>query len=218
MHHATRKTVARILASPGPARLRRDTAGAALIEFALIMPVMLMMIFGTLEFGLNIYLRSVLEGAMQQAGRNSSLQTAQASHTTIDAYITNQVHNILPNAAVTFTRQNYSTFSAVGRAEDFTDGSNGGIVNGAYDLPECFQDIIGSGTAGQWDSDIGRSGLGGANDVVEYTATVSYSSFIPVGQAFGLSPTTTINATTMLRNQPFATQPTWNTAPVCPTP
>lgn len=196
-----------------PLALLRDNGGAALIEFAIIAPVMLVMIFGTLEFGLNVYLRAVLEGAMQQAGRNSSLQSAQSGQSAIDAYVSNQIHNILPNATVTFSRQNYSNFSAVGRAEDFTDTN----LNGTYDYPECFQDIIGTGTTGVWDADIGRNGLGGANDVVEYTATVSYTSFIPAGAALGISPTTTLQATTMLRNQPFATQPSWSSLPVCPT-
>jgi Flp pilus assembly protein TadG len=188
--------------------LPRDSAGAALLEFAILMPVLFMMIFGTMEFGLNVYMRSVLEGAMQQAGRNSTLQSAQTSQSTIDAYISNQVHNILPNATVTFTRANYSTFSSVGRPEDFTDAN----ANGVRDSSECFQDINGNNV---WDSNAGRSGVGGANDVVFYTATVSYTSFIPVGSAFGLSPTTSMKASTILRNQPFATQPSWNAVQVC---
>lgn len=188
--------------------LWRDRRGAALVEFAIIAPVLLMMIFGTLEFGLNVYLRAVLEGAMQQSGRNSSLQSSQASQTAIDNYVSSQVHNILPNATVAFTRENYSNFSAVGRPEDFTD-TNG---NGVRDAGECFQDINGNGV---WDADAGRSGIGGANDVVYYTATVTYTSFISAGAAFGISPTTTVKATTILRNQPFATQPSWNAVQVC---
>lgn len=188
--------------------LIRNTAGAALIEFAVIAPVLLMLIFGSLEFGLNVYMRAVLEGAMQQAGRNSTLQTSQSSTTTIDNLVATQVHNILPSAAVTFTRENYSTYSNVGRPEDFTD-TNG---NGVRDPGECFQDLNGNGV---WDADAGRTGLGGANDVVEYTATVTYPSFVPAAAALGISPTTTIRATTMLRNQPFATQPTWNTVQIC---
>jgi Flp pilus assembly protein TadG len=188
--------------------LLRDSSGAALLEFAIVMPVMLMMIFGTLEFGLNVYTRSVLEGAMQQAGRNSTLQSSQSSQSSIDAYVSNQIHNILPNATVTFTRENYPTFSQVGRPEDFTD-TNG---NGVRDAGECFQDLNGNGTS---DADSGRSGVGGANDVVLYTATVSYTSFIPVGAALKISPTTTMKAATILRNQPFATEPSWNAVQVC---
>ncbi|WP_343061331.1 TadE family protein [Novosphingobium flavum] len=193
----------------GCSTLAADRAGAALVEFAIIMPVLLMLLLGTIEFGLNVYMRSVLEGAMQQAGRNSSLQTAQSGQTTIDAFVSSRVHAILPSAGVSFTRENYQNFSAVGKPEDFTD-SNG---NGQHDANECFQDANGDGV---WNADGGRGGLGGANDVVEYTATVTYPSLIPAATYLKLSPTTTIKATTILRNQPFASQPGWSTTQVCP--
>jgi Flp pilus assembly protein TadG len=189
-------------------RLRADAAGAALVEFAIILPVLVMMLLGLIEFGLNVYMRSVLEGAMIQAGRNSSLQSAQSGQTSIDDLVSATVHNILPSATVSFTRQNYGTFTSVDKPEDFTD-SNG---NGVRDPGECFQDANGNSV---WDADGGRTGLGGAIDVVQYTATVTYPSFIPGGAAIGISPTTTIKATTMLRNQPFATQPSWTTTQVC---
>jgi Flp pilus assembly protein TadG len=193
----------------GLRRLPADRAGAALVEFALIIPVVLMLLLGTMEFGLNVYMRAVLEGAMQQAGRNSGLQSSQSDQSAIDTFVRDRVQAILPSATVTFARQNYQTFSNVNKPEDFTD-SNG---NGVHDSTECFQDANGNGT---WDADLGRTGIGGANDVVEYSATVSYASFIPGAASLHLSPTTTIKATTMLRNQPFATQPSWSTVQVCP--
>lgn len=190
-------------------QLPGDTRGAALVEFAVVVPVVLLFILGSIEFGLNIYMRSVLEGAMQQAGRNSGLQTAQSGQSAIDTFVTDRVQGVLPGATVAFTRQNYGSFSGVNKPEDFTD-TNG---NGSYDSTECFLDANGNNT---WDADGGRSGLGGANDIVEYVATVTYPSIIPGGTALGLSPTTQIKATTLLRNQPFATQPGWTTVQVCP--
>lgn len=190
-------------------QLARDARGAALVEFAIIVPVLALILLGSIEFGLNVYLRSVLEGSMQQAGRNSSLQTAQSDQTAIDTFVRTRVQDILPNATVTFARENYSTFSSVGKPEDFTDTN----ANGVYDATECFQDANGNNT---WDADGGRSGLGGANDVVEYVATVTYPSLIPGGAAIGLSPTTMIKATTILKNQPFATQASWSARQVCP--
>lgn len=190
-------------------RLLRQRQGAAAVEFAMVLPVFLLLLLGSFEFGLNVYMRAVLEGAMQQAGRNSSLQSAQNGQTSIDTLVTNQVQNILPNATVSFTRQNYATFSKVNKPEDFTDTNN----NGTYDAGECFMDANGNNV---WDADGGRTGLGGANDVVEYTATVSYPSWIAGAASLGISPTTQIQATTILRNQPFASQPGWSARQVCP--
>lgn len=189
--------------------LAADARGAAVVEFAIIVPVLAMLLLGSIEFGLNVYMRAVLEGAMQQAARNATLQTAQTSQSTIDTFVRDRVRGVLPNASVAFVRENYYTFSSVGRPEDFTDSNS----NGAYDATECFQDANANNT---WDADGGRSGNGGANDVVEYTATVTYPSLIPGGAAIGLSPTTSIRATTILRNQPFATQTSWATTQVCP--
>lgn len=189
--------------------LLADAAGAALVEFAIIMPVLLMLIFGTMEFGLNVYMRSVLEGAMQQAGRNSSLQTAQAGQTAIDTVVADRVKAILPGASVTFARKNYASFTAAGKPEDIIDSNGDGVL---ATPPDCFLDANANGL---WD-DGSRAGIGGANDVVAYTATVTYASLIPAAASLGISPTTTIKATTTLRNQPFASQPGWTTTRVCP--
>lgn len=179
-----------------------------MVEFAIIMPLLLLLLLGTIEFGLNLYMRAVLEGVMQQAGRNSGLQTAQAGQDAIDAIVTSRVRAILPNAEVDFVRKNYSEFSGVGRPEDFEDTN----ANGNYDGGECFSDINRDGV---WNADAGRTGIGGANDVVEYTATVSYPSLIPAAAMLGLYPTTEIKAKTILRNQPFATQQARASVRIC---
>ena len=184
-------------------------AGSSVVEFAIIAPTLMMLMFGSLEFGLNVYMRSVAEGALLEAGRASSLQTAQASQAAIDQRVRASILNVMPNATVTFDRDNYASFSKVNKPEDFTDSNN----NGIYDSSECFQDVNGNN---QWDADSGRDGLGGANDVVEYTVTISYPSWIPGAAALNISPTTQIKAKTLLRNQPFATQSGWSARQVCP--
>lgn len=176
-----------------------NTTAAAMVEFAFAGPILLMLILGALEVGLNLYLRSVLEGAMLQAGRASSLEAAQDGQTAIDNLVTAQVHAVLPDARVTFQRSNYMTFSDVGRPEDFTD-ANG---NGTYDNGECFTDENGNA---QWDADGGRGGLGGANDVVRYTATLDYTGIIPDFTRMGINSNRRLTATTTLRNQPFSVQ------------
>ena len=199
----------RCLSAAHPRPLLRDKAGSSVVEFALIAPVLIMLVFGSLEFGLNVYMRAVAEGALIEAGRASSLQTAQSGQTAIDQNVRASILNIMPSATVSFQRDNYASFSKVNQPEDFTD-TNG---NGRHDATECFQDSNGNG---QWDADSGRTGLGGANDVVEYTVTISYPSWIPGASALKLSPTTQIKAKTLLRNQPFATQPGWSVRQVCP--
>ncbi len=188
-------------------RLGLDTRGATAVEFALILPVLLTLVLGSFDLGLAQYLRSVLEGAMQQAGRNSSLQSGGTSQSQIDALVRAQVQSVFPGATVEFARSNYSNFSDVSAPEDFTDSN----ANGRYDSGECFVDLNDNR---RWDSDRSKSGLGGANDVVLYTATVTYTSTMPVA-AFGLSPVQRLTSSTTLRNQPFSSQTSRTAVQIC---
>lgn len=188
-------------------RLGHDTRGATAVEFALILPVLLMLVLGSFELGLAQYLRSVLEGAMQQAGRNSSLQSGSASQSQIDAFVRAQVQAVFPGASVEFARSNYSTFSDVSAPEDFTDSN----ANGRYDSGECYIDLNDNR---RWDSDRSKSGQGGANDVVLYTATVTYSSTLPVA-VLGLSPVQRLTSSTTLRNQPYSSQTSRTAVQIC---
>ena len=59
-----------------PAQLAQDATGAVLIEFALVAPVFLMLIMGTFDLGQMAYGKSVLEGAVQKAARDSEIGRA----------------------------------------------------------------------------------------------------------------------------------------------
>ena len=190
-------------------RLRRDASGVTAIEFGFVAPLLIMMLLGSLQLSLDVWAKSILTGAVQQAGRDSGLESAHGSQSSIDAFVTSQVQAFLPGAKVTFKRKNYETFSDVDRPEDFTDSNN----NGVHDSGECFEDENGNG---QWDTDVGANGQGGARDVVVYTATMKYTELVPLSRFIGLDGHRTISATTTLMNQPFSTQADRVTKTVCP--
>src|SRR3954463_7205231 len=176
--------------------LTRDERGVTVVEFAIVAPVMLLMLMGFFDLAHTEYPRSVLQGAMQMAARNSTLESGLTSQSSIDTYVTNQVTSVVgAGATFTPTRLSYSDFSQVGIAERYND-TNG---NGKWDVGECFEDVNGNG---QWDADIGKSGQGGANDAVLYTMTVSYKRMFPMAKMLGWPSNQTISASTVLRNQP----------------
>ena len=72
-------------------RLRADRRGISTVEFALLFPVLALMLMGFFDVAHQAYVRAVLQGAIQQAGRNSTLETGSASSTAIDDYVKNQV-------------------------------------------------------------------------------------------------------------------------------
>ncbi|THD36527.1 MAG: pilus assembly protein [Sphingomonas sp.] len=182
--------------------LRRDTRGAAIVEFAIVAPVLMTMVLGLCDLSYQVYAKAILNGAMQKAARDSAIQGGANNTAALDAKVTAMVQNIAKNATIVFTRKNYDSFSVI-KPEPFTD-TNG---NGVRDAGECYTDINGNS---QWDADPGVNGQGGANDVTLYTATVTYPRLFPL---FGA--TQTITANTLLKNQPYASQTTTTPTTVC---
>lgn len=190
-------------------KMRRDKRGASAVEFALTAPILFLVISGTLDMAQGFYVNTVLQGSLNAAGRNSSLQSAGTEAATLDAAVSKMIKYAMPKASVTFTRKNYSQFGSVGKPEDFTDS----IDNDTYDPTECFVDMNGNET---WDADMGSTGLGGANDVQVYTVSVSYKPMFGFGSYLGLPTNQNIHGTTILRNQPYSTQSTRTGVAVCP--
>lgn len=187
--------------------LARDTRGATLVEFAIVSPVMILMLMGISDLAYQIYAQAILNGSLQKAGRDSTIQGAANNTAAIDQKVSDMVKKVAANATFTFTRKNYDSFSLI-KPEPFTD-SNG---NGVRDAGECFTDVNGNGS---WDSDPGIAGQGGANDVTVYTVTVTYPRLFPVARLFGWSSTVTISSSTLLKNQPYASQSVITPKQVC---
>jgi Flp pilus assembly protein TadG len=180
-------------------RLSRDATGATTIEFAAILPALLMALLGLMDLSYNLYTASLLEGAIQHAGRNSTIEGGQARSLAIDTRLRDVVEDIAPNATIDIDRQAYADYSEIGRPEDFTDSNADGICADG----EPFED---TNRNGKWDEDRGRADRGGARDAVLYTVTVSYPRAFPVMSLLGFSDTVTSEARTVLRNQPYGTQ------------
>ena len=189
--------------------LRKNEDGATIIEFALVAPVFLLMLFGTLEFGHTIYVQAVLQGAVQNAGRDAGLETGAENLASINSKVLRQVRNVAPKGAIVTSRRNYQSFADVDKPEDFTD-ANG---NNIYDPDECFVDLNGNG---RWDADRSQGGQGGADDVVVYTATLEYDRITPFWKLIGWDKKMTLTGTTILRNQPFADQAVRRETLICP--
>lgn len=188
-------------------RIRRETRGSAVIEFAVACPVLLLLLIGIYDMAHTAYLTSILHGAVGEAARRDSLEIADNAKA--DAYVTGMVQRIAPGATVTFSRSSYYDFTDIKRAEAWTD-KNG---NSKCDNGESYTD---ENNNGKWDADIGVSGNGGANDVVLYTATVTYQPVFIVPFVSNSTSTRTLTASAVHKNQPFALQSKYgSTARTC---
>ena len=55
--------------------LRHNQKGAALIEFAIVLPLLLLLVFGAIEFGLLFYNKQVITNASREgAGRHYPME------------------------------------------------------------------------------------------------------------------------------------------------
>ena len=190
------------------ADLLRNQDGATIVEFGLIAPTLLIMLLGMFEMGYNYYVQSQLQGSIQQAARDSTIEGAYVLQSTIDANVTEAVQDIVPGATVSFDRTSYASFQNVRQPEDYTDVNNDGQCNDN----EPFEDANGNGI---WDADRGSAGMGGARDAVLYTVNVTYPREFGVHKLIGLPDTVTTSASTVLRNQPYDAQNTEVTVGNC---
>lgn len=195
-----------------------DDRGATIVEFALILPVLCTLLLGALDYAHGLYMQSVLQGTIQKAARDSSLETATTTvQDAIDTRVRNQLHLLHNGATVTFARRYYRTFSTAAAAlrESFVDSASGPYKDNICNNGESYTDANNNNV---WDSDGGDSGQGGARDIVVYTVRVTYPDLLPIDRFVGGNGTTSFTASTVLSNQPFGDQASYTapTARNCP--
>jgi Flp pilus assembly protein TadG len=180
-------------------RLGADQRGATIVEFALVCIPFVTMLCALFELGFQQYVAVQLQDALDQAARKVTVGTGTTS-AQLTALVKARVQTIAPTATVVVSPTSYAKFQNVAKAEPITTDT---APLGTYNAGDCFTDVNGNGS---WDSDAGKAGTGGSDDVVLYTATVSYREIVPVSGLLGWGSTRTMTATTMLRNQPYASQ------------
>ena len=160
-----------------PKRLRRDEEGGTLVEFAIIAPVFLMLLMGIFDFGHITYVRSILNGAMQAAARDSALENAAIAGNTdvIDNKLRASIQNLsnsIKHDDIKIERVSYFSFDDVNRPEAFTDSNGDSQCNN--------------------------------NEV--YNVAVTYDRLFPLYRMLGTSQSITLASSTVLQNQPYAQQ------------
>jgi hypothetical protein len=184
------------------ARIRHDSAGVTLVEFALVAPVMLVMICGLLELGYVAFARSTLESAILDASRRARVaQCPGEAATLIEQELDDRMAIVISHdgAPPVLTVRSYgSEFGNVGTPEPFNDLD----ASGSFDPGEPYSDINGNG---EWDADMGKAGsYGGYGDVVQFTATFNVASLLPfmAARINGNAGYYRIVAETVVRNEP----------------
>ena len=185
---------------------KRNQRGVTIVEFALIAPVFMLTLLGGFELAFENYFRSVLNGAVKTTAREASI--GDITQAQVESKIRGRISALIPAMSrdrievVVITTRNYYNFSNIGRPEKIT---NDRAPLNQYNIGDCFEDTNGNGS---YDTSIGESGLGDADDVVYYDVTVAFPQLIPLsGLLKGGTNTFTTRSQTVARNQPYADQP-----------
>lgn len=179
-------------------RLRRDRRGVTAIEFGILIGPLMLIMLATLDLGHRMYVSAVMQGAILEAVRVASI--GDKTETQVDQVVKDRMVSLMRADRLSFVRKSYYQFSNVNAAEPLTSDKNG---NGSYDAGDCFTDVNGNGN---YDTDAAKTGLGGGDDIFYYQVTATYPRLVPLGRMLGWSDTETVQATTMMRNQPYSGQ------------
>jgi hypothetical protein len=191
---------------------RFDDRGVAIVEFALVMPILLIMTFGTIEIGLIMAAQSTMEGGLKEASRYGITGQSPTDTTRID-----KIRDILKMHSLGLVDMDeakiiiktFPSFSQIGEMEPLKDTpapiedeDPSPCYNGRYDADcpgETFTDVNANGI---WDQ-IGTDSAGAAGEVVAYTVTVPWHILTPFAGPL-MSDTGTINLTStiVVRNEP----------------
>lgn len=196
-------------------RLHEDQSGIAAIEFGLIGGIFITLLLAGFDMGHSMYMNSVLEGALQKAARNSALQSGStvANQAALDTAVRTQVQRLNKTATVTFSRRFYKNFDAANNRRHEVDihsgnpsKNNDGICETGV---ETYLDVNNNAA---YDADGGDQGQGGAQDAVIYRVTVTYPRLFPMAGLLGWSERVSVDASTVIQNQPYSAQSQYGAA------
>ncbi len=174
-----------------------------MVEFALVSVPVIIMILGTLEVAIILFVNVVMEGAIRDAARfgiTGYTTGGKSRETVIREIIDDRTLGFVDMSKVLITTIVYPDFDSIG-PEKYID-ANG---NGQYDGGETFFDVNGNGA---WDANPGESSAGGAGAVVVYK--VSYDWPLLTGllaPLIGHDGLISLSVSTAVRNEPFPTPP-----------
>lgn len=177
----------------------KNNQGTTIIEFAVIAPLLFLLLAGIMELGLIMFTNSALEGATNIGSRigKTGFTTGGQSR---ENYIRNEIRRLtggfLNPAQLDISILSYSSFSNIGQPEPC-------ILPPTAPCPGAaginFVDVNGNG---MFDQDQGRTSAGGSGSVVLYRTSYPWRLFTPImSTLLGTDGVYTITAVAAVRNE-----------------
>lgn len=111
----------------------RDDRGSTLMEFALVAPLFMLLLVGTLEVAIMFFAGAVIEGATKEAARQIRTGQVQQSADPLAAFqakLCDDLAGVIDCTEVVFTVQTFSNFSSVSMPLEYDE--DGEIINPGF--------------------------------------------------------------------------------------
>jgi len=177
-----------------------NESGVTAVEFAMVAPVLMLFLIGIIEFGLIFAADILLKNATYDAariGRTGFVAQDSTQDEMVLGMIRREAGMLMNSKDITIKSAAYAGFDRLKKPEPFIDANK----NGRRDDGENYTDVNGNG---KYDLDQGRTGFGGANEVVLYTVSYPWKMFTPlIGKLVGTDGVLTLTATAVVQNEPY---------------
>lgn len=180
-------------------RIRDDRRGTSVTEFGFVLIPMTLTLTLGIDMAYEAYVRAVVSGALEKATRSTTVQNANS--TAIETALTDNIHAVMPGATVTIAKGTFYKYSQMDTMERLTTDHNS---NGVLDINDEWEDVDDNSIRNVVTA--GKAGIGAADDIVRYNVTVTYPRLMPVYTLIGASANASINSSTLVKRQPYATQ------------
>ncbi len=184
----------------GLRRLWRDSKGVTALEFGFVLPVLVLIVLGSMEFSMITFANALLEGGLREASRfgtTGAVPNGKTREEHIVDIMNQKGSGVLKLTTLNVDVKTYPNFSKIGMPEPYTD-ENG---NGSYDSGESFTDV---NCNGNWDADMGVAGAGAGGEVVLYQVNYDLPMITGFLNGFiGNNGTFPLAASVAVRNEPF---------------
>ena len=113
-------------------RLRKDSSGITAVEFALISPILFMIMIVLADLGYREYLTMMLQGALNEAARQATVGGLKP--TDIQTFVQGRVASVSRQAVTSVKPYSFYDFTGIQTMEPITTDKNS---NGQLDAGDC---------------------------------------------------------------------------------
>lgn len=180
-------------------QIGRCQRGVTAVEFAVLAPVLLLMLMGIMEFSLIMLVSNMMESATALSSRLGKTGYAEAGKTreqTILASVEKRAGTLIDASKLSVQSKYYEQFDQIGDAEPWNDTNHNNTPD-----PGEWTDINGNGV---YDADMGLAGYGNADDIVVYTISYPWDIKTPLmRELIGTNGVFTITTHAVVKNEPY---------------